>query len=108
MESTKLELPKSGRFADLAKIVPIDSFFVPTLFDYRTIDFNFDDAFSFTENLAKVKLNNKWGFIDKTGKTIIPFEYEQAISFQNGKARVKKNGKWFWIDKTGKCVKDCE
>jgi len=36
LESTKLELPKSGRFADLTKIVPIDSFFVPTLFDYRT------------------------------------------------------------------------
>ena len=63
---------------------------------------------SSSESLAKVKLNNKWGFIDKTGKPVIRFEYEQAVSFQNGKARVQKNGKWFWIDKSGKCVKDCE
>ena len=34
-------------------------------------DFKYDYAQSFCEGLAIVGLNNKWGFIDKTGKVII-------------------------------------
>jgi hypothetical protein len=30
------------------------------------------------EGLAKVKLNGKWGFIDKTGKEIVPPKYDGA------------------------------
>jgi cell division protein FtsB len=54
---------------------------------------------------------NKYGFIDKTGKLIIPCEWTSAFKFNdhlNGLAAVKdNNGMWGFIDKTGKIVIPC-
>jgi len=47
--------------------------------------------------LARVKLNGKWGFIDKTGKEIVPPKYDYAWDFQESLARVKLNEKDFYI-----------
>jgi hypothetical protein len=47
---------------------------------------------------AIVKLDKKWGFIDKTGKEIIPVIYEQAGYFYEEVTSVKENGKWYIID----------
>ncbi|MGB9726533.1 MAG: WG repeat-containing protein [Minisyncoccia bacterium] len=48
--------------------------------------------------------NDKWGFIDKTGKEVIPFKYDYAYDFSEGLAHVGLNGKRFCIDKTDKEV----
>ena len=58
----------------------------------------------FSEGLVAVRLNNKWGFIDKTGKEIIPFKYDFALIFREGLADVKLNNKWGFIDKTDQLV----
>ena len=51
--------------------------------------------------------NKKYGYIDKTGKLVIPCQWEDAMDFHLGGAGVKdKNGKWGCIDKTGKIIKD--
>ena len=42
------------------------------------------------------------GFIDKTGKVVIPYQYKSAEPFKNGRAKVKKGDKVFYIYKTGK------
>ena len=66
---------------------------------------NYDRThYSFSEGLVGAKLNGKWGFIDKTGKEVIPFKYDYAEEFINGLARVKLNGKYGFIDKTDKEV----
>lgn len=40
------------------------------------IDPQFDDALAFADNdLAAVKKENRWGYIDKEGKTVIDFQY---------------------------------
>ncbi len=44
------------------------------------------------------------GFVDKTGKVIIPAEYEQAGNFSEGFAWAQKNRKLGFIDKTGKAL----
>jgi hypothetical protein len=62
----------------------------------------------FSEGLAPVVLTDKWGYIDKTGKTIVPFEYEMAEPFKNGVARVSYNGRWIEIDRSGQCLKNCD
>lgn len=48
----------------------------------------YEDAGSFNEGLAAVKENGKWGYIDETGKTVIPFQYDLALAFNEGKAVV--------------------
>ena len=64
----------------------------------------------FSEGLAAVSKGNKWGFIDKFGKLIIPLEYDygeyhsDAELFSEGLAFVKKGNKWGFIDQTGKTV----
>ena len=51
--------------------------------------------------MAKVKKNNKYGFIDfKDKKLVIPLIYDNALNFNTGVAPVKKGTKWGVIDKT--------
>lgn len=45
-----------------------------------------------------------WGYIDKTGKVVIPIQYEDAHPFKMGLAAVKKDDKWGYINKSGKFV----
>lgn len=48
-------------------------------------------------------LSNRWGFIDKTGKLVIPFDFTYANGFHQGAAAVRdKKGRWHLIDKKGK------
>lgn len=51
----------------------------------------------------------KWGYIDKTGKLVIPLQYEKAdYSWsESGYAYVKMNGKYGAIDRTGKLCIPC-
>ena len=56
----------------------------------------------FSENLGRIKLSGKYGFIDKNGEIVIPCQYDQAWAFVDGLARVKMNGRWGYIDTTGK------
>lgn len=50
-------------------------------------------------------MEGKCGFIDQTGKEIIPFIYDDARYFnKDGKAKVKLNGETFFIDVKGNRV----
>ncbi|MGZ4033683.1 MAG: WG repeat-containing protein [Bacteroidia bacterium] len=63
-----------------------------------------NDGWFSKEGIAHVKLNGLYGFIDKTGKEIIPFVYEDTWGFNDGIAMVKKNGLWGFIDTKGTIV----
>ncbi len=63
-----------------------------------------DDALFFSEGLAAVKTGGKWGFIDKSGKLVIPATWGEAEPFYEGLARVETGGKWGFVDKSGKLV----
>ena len=62
----------------------------------------YTDASIFQEGLAYVKVKNKYGFINKKGKTVVKPIYDRVSMFYNGLAYVEKNGRAFYIDKTGK------
>jgi hypothetical protein len=55
-------------------------------------------------DLWPVQQDKKWGYIDKTGKLIIPFKFDHAGDFSEGLAAVKLAGKYGYIDQTGKVV----
>jgi hypothetical protein len=78
----------------------------------------YDDANNFSEGLAAINIGGKWehasrysqamemiggkwGYVDKTGKIVIPCKYEKAGDFKKGKATVELNGQTFSIDKNG-------
>ncbi|GHV47338.1 hypothetical protein FACS1894181_00590 [Bacteroidia bacterium] len=48
------------------------------------------------------------GFIDTSGKEVIPLIYDDALSFSNGLARVTLNGKRIYINKQGEYVRDAK
>lgn len=57
-----------------------------------------------SEGLILVRKEYKKGFIDSSGKEIIPIQYEDAHHFKEGVALIKENSKWGCIDKTGKLI----
>ena len=48
-----------------------------------------------------------YGYIDKTGKEVIPCRFYDTGGFYEGLARVWLDDKWGFIDKTGKEVIPC-
>lgn len=58
----------------------------------------FDYVHVFSDGLAAVEQNDKWGFIDKTGKIIVPCSYDMGIydyyyrRFSKGYVKVAKQG----------------
>jgi hypothetical protein len=88
----------------------------------------FDYASPFSEGLARVKIGQKWGYIDKQGKLVIPAQFDgydvdapvplfnlsamdkQPLrmrypgNFSQGLAPVKVGEKWGYINKQGKFV----
>jgi serine/threonine protein kinase len=68
----------------------------------------YDGVNDFSEGLAPVKKNGKWGFIDKSGNEVIPCIYDDAENFsEEGFAAVKKGKKWGFINKAGNEVIPC-
>jgi hypothetical protein len=55
-------------------------------------------------DLWPVKQDNQWGYLDKSGRLIIPFKFSYADDFSEGLAAVKIMGKYGYIDKTGRLV----
>jgi hypothetical protein len=69
----------------------------------------YEDAFDFHKGLARVKINDKWGFIDTTGRFVIQPKFDSVtifgvISSRPEHARVEINGNVKFIDKTGAFV----
>jgi hypothetical protein len=53
-------------------------------------------------NTARGLNKRKWGYIDKSGNTIIPFQFDWAMPFAEGLARVCLGRDHGYIDKLGK------
>ena len=48
------------------------------------IDYLWEDANSFSSNLAAVKRNGMWGFINEKGSLVIDCRYKKATDFTSG------------------------
>jgi hypothetical protein len=60
----------------------------------------------FSEGLAAVKKDGKFGYINLEGALIIDLLYDYAHSFQEGVASVEIGGLWGLIDKNGNSMTD--
>lgn len=62
------------------------------------VEDNYREAGDFSEGLAAVRELFYWGFIDHTGKEVIPCQYGGAKEFSEGLAAVYSDEKWGFID----------
>jgi hypothetical protein len=66
----------------------------------------YDEAYMFRWNqTANVRIGEKWGVINQTGKEIIPVIYDEISYFENGKVQVKQGDRTFYIDENGQEIK---
>ena len=73
---------------------------IPDVYGY---DYNYIDCLS--EGIAWVRKDGKYGFVDKTGKVVIPLIYDDAYHFYNGEAEVSVDDERFYIDKEGRFLR---
>ena len=70
----------------------------------RIIDPEYDRAEAFSESMAVVRKDGKYGYIDVSGRLVIPVKYQDAGSFSAGLAPVCLYGKYGYVDKSGEMV----
>lgn len=84
---------------DRARVIDTNGNITPSQYDYKVVG-PFENGLAY----AAVQFPGKMGFIDTSGKFIIPPIYEFVSSFSEGLACVKQDGKWGFIDMAGKVV----
>lgn len=70
------------------------------------IEPQYDEVFSFKEDLCCVEKDGLFGFINKKGEEVIPIMYQCALSFSQGLACVYKGDKCGYINKNNEVVID--
>ncbi len=65
---------------------------------------DFESGWFLSDGFQRVKINNRWGFADRTGKIIVPVKYDLAFDFSECTARLKLNNLYGFADKTGKII----
>ena len=60
-----------------------------------------------SENLYRIRINRKWGFINYEGEIKIPCEYSYASDFNEDEiCKVSKGENYFYINKKNKIIKN--
>lgn len=94
-------LAKHGakRAADLTEADrPVDPYEV----EIRPLLKTWDRACYANEGLAAVKKGELWGYVDTTGRLVIPLQFHGAFAFHGGRAAVHIGNRWGLIDTTGR------
>ncbi len=68
------------------------------------IAFEYEDARSFSEGLARVKHSQYWGYIDRNGNSVIKPSFSWLGDFSEGLARFSKNNRWGYLNKRGEIL----
>lgn len=64
----------------------------------------YDQVGHFHESLAPVRIGDRWGFIDRDGRTVVPFEFSGIRRGRDGRFGVQKGGKWGFVNSSGEMV----
>lgn len=64
----------------------------------------YDQLGEYSERLAPVKRNGKWGFINVRGEEVISCQYDEVSIFHEGKAAVKMDNQWGYINSNNEMV----
>ena len=76
----------------------------PSASAVHPIDYSLTRLEPFSGGLAAVQAQGRWGYVDRTGKVVVPFVFEKATPFDGGHAAVMQDGRWMIADSTGRLV----
>jgi hypothetical protein len=68
------------------------------------VDYIYDAAMTFSNDMAAVKKSGLWGYINVSGELVVKCTYDDAWFFTDGLAAVKSYDKWGYINKKGEVV----
>ena len=69
----------------------------------EVISTEYDDVGTTEEEPIAVRKGEKWGYVNRAGKIVIPFVYDYAEGFgTTGQALVEKDGERYYINKSGR------
>lgn len=71
-------------------------------------NFIYQEAMPFSEDVAAIKVDGLYGFVDKSGKSIISPNYDSVTQFFNNHSIVSKNNKYGVIDKDNNLTIPCQ
>lgn len=74
----------------------------------KIVAVQYNGVHSFSEGMSRVKKGGEYGFVDASGKEIIPCRYDAAVDFSDGLAWVSRAGFSGFINKTGEEVLPCD
>ena len=87
---------------DYVDLVKLDGqFIVPEIMDFSVQGVMGYGLRGFKNGLLPVRVVNKWGCMNKSGKIVIPVKYKEMSPFDNGYATVKAKNGFFVIDTLG-------
>jgi len=61
----------------------------------------YDQTGEFTDGLAVVSKDGKYGVIDRAGTLVVPVEYDEIEKFEAGRAKARRNGRYGYLDENG-------
>jgi len=61
-------------------------------------DFVFDDVAEVAKGYIAVRTGDNWGFVDASGREVIPFVFANALNIDTETAFVNYNGKYGILD----------
>ncbi len=64
----------------------------------------YDWADDFCEGIAAVSIEEKYGFIDKEGREIIPLKFDSVGVVSEGLIAVEMEGRWGYINNKGEFI----
>jgi hypothetical protein len=72
-------------------------------------DLIYSQIYDYKDGLIKVQVDKNYlgylyGFLDRSGKEVVPPVYSEATNFEEGVAIIKKEGKWGAVDRKGKFI----
>jgi hypothetical protein len=78
---------------------------------YRLMDVNgrwltpaYDYIGGVSEDMILFRINQKYGFIDITGKVVIDAKFDEAYNFRDDRAEIRIDGETRYIDRVGKYI----
>lgn len=109
VEYDLLQLCEDSVYALKNKTLYVYTYQLQKVFEQTYQDLLPLQEFCFENYLIGAKNNNKWGFINRQGKALVPFVYDEIsefCNFRNGNqyAKVRQGKRWGIIDTAGKLL----